>query len=227
MDFLKRFISPRTRDGQVSGHSSSFSDLSDEQLETHLKISRYGDFVLTGAIRPSYDLQVVPQAGFRHDTYHDNETSVDIPVLMAAASREQVVDLFLDLLDPLGQQVDVVLETSHRHHSGGHDDLCRECIDLPVLKSVLYEYEDLLLEDGCTGVAVLNPRIPLEVQFDEHKIFALYGQDQDEFEEILVRHKLPCSEEIKFITEAEHVHSSSDEFIERFEQLCYRLGIDS
>ena len=227
MDFLKRLISTRTRDGQVSGHSSSFSDLSDDQLETHLKIARYGDFVLTGAVRPSYDLQVVPQAGFRHDTYHDNETSIDIPVLMAAASREHVIDLFLDLLDPLGQQVDVVLETSHRHHNGGHDDLCRESIDLPVLKSVLYEYEDLLLDDGCTGVAVLNPRIPLEVQFDEHKIFALYGQDQDEFEEILVRQGLPCCEEIKFITEAEHVHSSSDEFIEQFEQLCYRLGIDS
>ena len=37
------------------------------------------------------------------------ETGVDIPVLMASASREELFDLFLELLDPLGGEVDVVL----------------------------------------------------------------------------------------------------------------------
>jgi len=31
---------------------------------------------------------------------------------------------------------------------------------------------------------------------------------------------------MQFNTEAEHVHSSSDEFQERFKQFCYHLGID-
>jgi hypothetical protein len=31
---------------------------------------------------------------------------------------------------------------------------------------------------------------------------------------------------MKFITEAEHVHSSSQEFARQFEELRYRLGID-
>jgi hypothetical protein len=31
---------------------------------------------------------------------------------------------------------------------------------------------------------------------------------------------------MRFITEAEHVHSSSDELMREFEQLRYRLGLD-
>lgn len=226
MSFLKRFLKNSYRDGYPSAQKSSFENLTEEQLEAHLEVTRYGNFVLTDAVRPSFDLQIIPQAGFRHDVYHDQESGIRIPVLMAAASREQVLDLFLDLLDPLGNEVDVVLETSHDRNAGGHLDMYREHIDLPVLKSTLYDFEDLLLDDGCTGIAVLNPRIPLEVQFDEHKLLIMYGQDLSEFEDVLQSYGLDCNEEIRFITEAEHVHSSTDEFIRHFDQLRYRLGID-
>ena len=227
MDFLKKFISAKTREPAPGRVASSFSDLTDDQLETHLKIARYGNFVLTDAVRPSYDLQVVPRTGFRHDTYSDSETGIAIPVLMASISSEQILDLFVDLLDPLGEEVDVVLETSHHTRGDGHEDYYRESIELPILKSVLYDFEEMLINDGCTGVAVLNPRIPMEVQFDEHKIFTLYGQDLDLFERVFDSHGVTCSEDIKFITEAEHVHSSTDTFAEHFDQMRYRLGIEN
>ena len=98
--------------------------------------------------------------------------------------------------------------------------------DLPVLSSILSEYEDLLTHDGCTGIAVLNPRIPQEVQFDEHKLLIIYGHDLSEFESVLADHGIECDDEIKFLTEAEHVHSSSDVYARQFEELRYRLGID-
>src|SRR5262245_32621017 len=226
MGFLKKFFKNVFRDGHLHATPSSFENLSEDQLEAHMKIARYGDFVLTEAIRPSFDLQVVPTAGYRHDVYKDKETGVNIPVLMASASRENIFDLFLELLDPLGAEVDVVLETSHEQKSKGHDDLYREHIDLPVLKSTLCDYEDLLLDDGCLGVAALNPGLPLEVQFDEHKLLIMYGQDLSEFEAVLEQSGLPRIEEMRFITEAEHVHSSSDEMYREFEQLRYRLGLD-
>jgi hypothetical protein len=226
MGFLKRLFKNNYRDGQPHAGFSSFANLSEDQLEAHMRIARYGSFVMTDAVRPSYDLQVVPRAGYRHDSYRDRETGVDIPVLMAAASREKILDVFLDLLDPMGSEVDVVLETSHERKKGGHLDLYREHIDLPILKSVLYDFEDLLLDDGCTGIAVLNPRLPLEVQFDEHKLLVMYGHEVSDFEDVLAQYNLPCNEELKFITEAEHVHSSSEEFLSRFEELRYRLGID-
>jgi len=93
---------------------------------------------------------------------------------------------------------------------------------MPVLKSVLWDYEDLLLNDGCTGIAVLNPGIPQEVQFDEHKLVIAYGSDLTAYEYILEDRGVYCDEHIKFITEAEHVHSSSDQFFEQFER-CGKL----
>jgi hypothetical protein len=226
MSFLQRFLKSTYRDGHLPREQSSFLNLTEDQLEAHLGVARYGDFTLTDAVRPSYDLQIVPRAGYRHDEYHDRDSGIRIPVCMAAASRECVLDLFLDLLDPLGDEVDVVLETSHERQNGSHVDLYRESIDLPVLKSTLYDFEDLLLNDGCMGLAVLNPRIPLEVQFDEHKLLIMYGQELDVFESVLTDYNVRCREDIKFITEAEHVHSSSDDFVARFDELKYRLGID-
>lgn len=227
MGFLQRFLRNVLREEQAPVQVSSFRDLTREELEEHLEVARYGEFVLTEAVRPSFDLQVVPRQGYRHDFYHDDETGTRVPVLMASCSRDNLFELFLDLLDPLGDRVDVVLETSHNRDCPGHEDLYREQIDMPVLKSVLYDFEDLLLDDGCTGIAVLNPDIPQEVQFDEHKLLIVYGEDLGPFEQSLREAGLACDDHMKFLTEAEHVHSSSDVFAEQFEQLRIRLGLDN
>jgi len=228
MGFLKKFFRNVFRDGAApTGTASSFERLSEEELEAHLGVVRYGNFTLTDAIRPSYDLQVVPCQGYRHDVYRDEQARASVPVLMGAASNQHLFEVFMDLLDPLGFEVDVVLETSHNRENRGHVDLYREHIDMPVLKSILYEYEDLLLNDGCTGIAVLNPAIPQEVQFDEHKLLIVYGENLGGFEEIFSQRGIGCDEQMKFITEAEHVHSSSDQYYQQFEELKMRLGMDS
>ena len=173
---------------------------------------------------PVYDLQVVPRRGYRHDVYHDADSRCSVPVLMGAATREELFEVFMDLLDPLGSEVDVVLETSHNREARGHVDLYREHIDTPVLKSILWEYEELLLNDGCVGIAVLNPSIPQEVQFDEHKLLIVYGEDLRGFEQVFDERNIPCDDQMKFITEAEHVHSSSDQFFRQFEELKMAPG---
>ncbi len=227
MGFLKKIFRNVFSEGMPTHTTSSFDHLTEDQLEAHLGVDRYGDFVLSGAVRPSYDLQVIPCQGFRHDTYHDEQTKNDVPVLMGAASKEQLFETFLEILDPLGSEVDVVLETSHDRQNSGHVDLYREHIDLPVLKSILYDFEDLLINDGCTGIAVLNPSIPQEVQFDEHKLLIVYGRELDEYEEIFAAHDVRCNDQMKFITEAEHVHSSNESYLSQFEELKHRLAIDS
>ena len=227
MGFLQRLFGDNTPSpGRAPVPSNSFEHLSEEELETHLAIYRYGSFELTDAIRPSYDLKVVPRQGYRRDVYRDDESGGDIPVLMASATRSVLFELFLDLLDPLGPCVDVVLETSHHHPQGDHADLYREHIDLPVLKSILLEYEDLLLHDGCAGIAVLNPNIPQEVQLDEHKMLILYGEPLDAFQRILHAHDVFPDENLRFLTEAEHVHSSSEQYYQRFGELSMRLGME-
>ena len=57
--------------------------------------------------------------------------------------------------------------------------------------------------------------------------FRKHGHELVDFEDILDDYGLPCCEDIKFITEAEHVHSSSEYYAGQFEELKCRLGIDS
>ena len=229
MSFLQRLFSNSLHESTLDSRvpRTSFEELTKPELETHLAINSYGPFTLTDAIRPSYDLEVMPQQGYRPDVYRDDENNSEIPVLMATATREILFDLFLDLLDPLGPVVDVILETSHHHDQGEHSDLYREEIDLPVLKSTLFEYEELLLNDGCTGIAVLNSGTPQEIQFDEHKMLIVYGNPLEAFEKILHRNDVFPHQDLQFITEAEHVHSSSEQFHRGFEQLSMRLGMET
>jgi len=226
MGFLKKFFRNVFHEDHVAQVASSFEQLNEEELEAHLGISRYGSFVLSDAVRPSYDLEIVPSAGFRHDVYRDESSGQNVPVLMAAVSRERLFETFMDLLDPLGPVVDVVLETSHDYTNLGHQDLYREHIDMPILQSILWDFEEMLVNDGCTGIAVLNPSIPQEVQFDEHKLLITYGKELRGYENILIDAGLNCHDEIRFVTEAEHVHSTNDDYIEQFETLKMRLGID-
>ncbi|MEM9585740.1 MAG: hypothetical protein AAGA03_00545 [Planctomycetota bacterium] len=227
MGFLKRILrNNATEELGRESTSGSFEALSEEELQTHMGINRYGSFDLTDAIRPSYDVQIVPKQGFRMDKYVDEKSGDETPVIMAAATRHVLMDVFLELIDDLGHVVDVVLETSHR--AGEHrEDLYREHIDMPVLKSILVEFEDLLLHDGCTGIAVINPAKRQEIQLDEHKLLIMYGNPLDHFRRTLIASDVYPDETLQFITEAEHVHSSSERYLDEFNVLKSRLGIDS
>ena len=48
-----------------------------------------------------------------------------------------------------------------------------------------------------------------------------------EFEAIFRERHIRCDEQMKFITEAEHVHSSSDRYARQFDELQTRLGMDN
>ncbi len=226
MGFLKQFFVNVFEDEVRVKSAQGFEQLSESQLEAHLAVARYGDFELTDAVRPSYNLEVVPSAGFRHDVYRDPESRSTVPVLMAAVTKPRMMETFIELITPLGETVDVVLETSHSQQSQGHTDLYREQIELPILQSILWDFEELLVNDGCTGLAVLNPRLPQEVQLDEHKLLIVYGKDLRKYELAMVDNHVPCREDMRFITEAEHVHSTCERYVEEFDELRIRLGMD-
>jgi hypothetical protein len=181
--------------------------------------------LLTDAIRPGAHVPVIPREGFRQAIYRDIRSELEVPVLAAAVSREKLFDVFLALVEALGPTVDVVLETSHHTEGSTHQDLVREEIDLPVLLSHLCEFEDLLLNDGCTGVAVVSCSAMAEVQFDEHKLLVVYAHDLELFEEVFLQAGIMRDDGLKLITEGEHLHSTAPEYRNEFEQLCCRVGV--
>jgi len=168
---------------------------------------------------------VLPRQGYRIDTYRDDKANFSVPVLAASISREKLFEVFLDLLDPLGEVVDVVLETSHNSNGNQHEDLFREGMDLPVLKSNCCDYEELMMHDGCTGIAVMSTEGPMEVQFDEHKLLVVYAPNLKFFENVMKEHGIRRNDKMKLITEGEHLHSTDQNYREQFEQLCYRLSV--
>lgn len=197
-----------------------------EQLSRQVLIEQHKALQLTAAVEPAPERSVVPREGYRRQMYSDAKRRLRIPTLAAAMSRDDLFPALMDMIESLGEVVDVVLETSHETSGGEHIDLYRERIDLPVLMSHLYDFEDLLLNDGCTGIAVLSTVKPIEVQFDEHKLLIVYARKLRPFERILKRYGLRHDPELRLITEGEHVHHTSTYWRERFEQLCYRLGIE-
>ncbi len=53
-----------------------------------------------------------------------------------------------------------------------------------------------------------------------------YGKPLEHFEQILIDHDVYPDESIRFISEAEHVHCSSDKFAREFDRLTAALGMD-
>ena len=196
-----------------------------DRLATHLSTARYGAFTLTDAVRPGPGVPVRPREGYRVEVYRDRRAKVRLPMLSAAVSAEKLFDTFLELLEPLGEVVHVVLESSHGAAADRHADLRRDHIDRPVLASHLCEAEDLLTHDGCTGVAVMAAGRPVEVQFDEHKLFHVYAPDLGPFRRALRRAGVRRRGSLPLISEGEHLHHTTPEYGEGFRRLAARLGV--
>ena len=222
MRFLDDYLAA-TQSGRRAPTIADVSPPDRATLEAHLARRRYGRFTLTDAVRPSWQLDVVPQAGYRFDTYVDPSGGAKLPALVGAVSSEDLFEAFLGLLEPLGDTVDVVLESSHGD-GGTPVEVTREGVERTVLESVLWDFENLLLDDGCTGIAVLHPERPIEVQLDEHKLLIVYAHARSPFEHVFADLGLGRDDRMRFISQGEHLHTSHERFAARFEELAQRLG---
>lgn len=201
-----------------AGPIGSFLDLSNAAFASHMSRRIYGSFCLPEAIRPSYDLKVLPEEGFRYDVF-TSEDGRNSYCVVAAASCEKLLPLFADLLSCLHKSVEVWLETHHdRECSSGHESFVVEGFATEMLESYLGQFEDLLLHDGFFGICVVDRVFGMEIQFDEHKVLTCYAPDPGRFETILSRHGVNEIPDIKFIYEAEHVHQSNKGSRQRFRE---------
>jgi hypothetical protein len=191
-------------------------------FEAHLARRRYGRFTLTEAVRPAWQLGIIPEAGYRRDIYSDPTSGGRLPALVAAISSERLFETFLQLLEPLGDTCDVIIDSSH-DRKAPPAELARHGIERVLLESLLWDFEDLLLNDGCSGIAVMHPDWPLEVQLDEHKLLVVYASDLSPFEQILIRQGVPRNDGLRVISQGDHMHTSHGRYSRRFAELAGRL----
>lgn len=184
-----------------------------------------GHFMLPPAVAPRPGSTWRPREAYRTGIHRIGNRKV--PTLAATVSADRLLSVFLDLIAPMGPNVDVVLETGHDSPEGMHRDLVREDIDLAVLSSHLLDFEDYLLEDGLTGLVVCSQASrPLqEVQLDEHKVLVVYAYDLRPFIAVLADYGLREERELMLILEDEHAHKTSHHHSSQFEVLASRLSM--
>ena len=184
--------------------------------------------MLTAAVRPGLELPVVPREGFRLDVYRDRNG----PLARARSwpppfPAKNLFDVFLELLAPLGDmRRSSCWKPATTAKATHHRDLFREHIDLPVLQSHFCDFEELLLNDGCTGVAVIST--------SEHRwkcsstntsCWSSTLTTWSRSSACCAKPASPRDDSLKLITEGEHLHSTDPHHGEQFEQLCCRVGI--
>jgi hypothetical protein len=175
----------------------------------------------TAAVRPVPGPGVDLEEGYRLEVFHDHRKDLRVPTLAAAVSGERLLDLFLDMVEPLGPVVDVVLI---RGPGPGGPAACREGIDLPVLQSHLVTFADLLLDDGCMGLVVLAVTHPMEVRLDAHKVLTVHAADLRPFERVCRAYGVNRRLGLRLVQEGEHIHHTSPEHRRSFDRLTQVLG---
>ena len=189
------------------------------------QLERQG-FQWSEAVSPLSGILFSPIEGYCYRRFRDRTTGQGGDCIAALVSKERLFDVFLELIDILGNEVTVVLENSYGYDGDEHVDLYRRGIEAIVLKSALFEFEDLLLRDGFTGIAVLSPKLMMEVQWDEHKSFVCYGSQLKKFSEVLNGCLVERVEKQQLVLDVPHSHFSSESHKDEFERMCGIIGVD-
>ncbi len=205
---------------------SSFLHQSREAVERHFQRGKYGNFLLPEGIRPSFDLQVIPTEGFRTESYTDELLKKPYPSLYAAISGQRLMEVLFALLEPLGPTLCVTLESTHDDQDDDEKLFFRDEIDAPVFKSILLDFEQYLLSDGCASITAAHPEALMEIRLDDHKLLVAYADDLREFEQILIHNSIYPLPGFKLITDGEHVHVTRNSDLDSFHALLNVLNAE-
>ena len=198
--------------------------------------SNLEELQLTGAVNLREPNDTVLKQGFKRVCLETEKGH--LPCLKIAANPTKILDLYRDLMNVLGDDVQVVLESSHRSDDG-HTDFYASA-DAIALKSATYDFEDLLLNDSNTGISVFETtEIPMngevneehrEVKLSGKKVIFVYSNDLEPFERILRSYGIKEDENMGFIDEFpdEELDTHSKRYhFDQFDELKQRLNAES
>lgn len=201
----------------IDSEDTSWRDLPRQKRNAHFERDTYGSFKLTNAIRPALDFR--PVEGCRYNFHVENDDKV-VPFCLIAASREKLFALFQDLIQAGGDTAVNTYFYSNVH--GQAMEMEREEIDAAVIRSRLFEFDDLFLNDGRTAVSIVHPS--MKIRLDDHKLLSVYGEDVRELSELLREYGIYENPNMKFIKDQGHVHLTEARFQEQFLDLVDSIG---
>lgn len=146
--------------------------------------------------------------------------------MLIAASKERIMDVLTDCMNLMGEEV----QPTFRQYSDT-DNTAREfwkpSIDVPILESAFFEFEDVILDDGMSdiGLITLDGGIGLRMLGD--KLISISGMRRDlkAFSTIMQNYKIPQIKHLETIRDHRVDLTYSPELYQRFQQLTEYLGM--
>ena len=183
--------------------------VSKETLRSHMEKDRYGDFLLTPAIRPAISPKIIPVNGYRV-AYNTGMLKFQI-----SASREKIIGLFISLMKLTGKRPDVFLEVSNYNEERIVSSYLREGMERIVLESHIYGIEEILLGNGFVSIGIRGSTT--EVCLDSHKLISVYTNRPASTARIIKRNGIPYIPSLEFFCEeAGHFHADFEGLMEGF-----------
>ena len=206
-------------------------DENDPKLDSKLlavkeRIKERTGFVLTKAVCPLDDSAVL-QVGYKKDYYEDQ-----IPVLIISQSAESLFALFADIVAHFfgivfdNCMVDFVIERSYSKDCA-NAQFRADKKDFLTALSLIYEFEDILVDDGCVRICYVSDKFGFEIQLTEHKLIHVYSvrnKNIRKVREFLRERNIPEISDMKLVTDFSHVHESFDALKEKFDRFVFLSG---
>lgn len=195
------------------------------------QLSDSNDFELSKGVSPLTN-SVRLKEGYRSGEYRikrEDGGMTRIPMIVAAATREEVYGLFIALLEPLGDEVDTTVQSRHAGELRADKKDTKYCghIDTIVLLSRLWDFEDVLVDDGLMNISIRkqphDPAYLPQVQLDYDKRIRIYSADLRPFKQILHIHGLQKDCRMQFVTNGAREHRTTENFAKRFHDLTDAL----
>lgn len=196
-----------------------------EKIQQAMKHRTFGAFTVPPAVVFFKAGDDLPQEGYKVRKHVLPNGRFQYQAIVSV-SAEKLLDLFDALLPLLGEYCHVVLQDF-----GAREGELIEYVayqkDTVIVRSILCDFEELLLNDGLIGLAVYSDIVRAEVQLTQQKVIQIFALDLIPFRRLLQRYGIEENPKLKFLFEDFHllVEQVHDRMI--LESLKERLCVEN
>ncbi len=197
-DFIKARISG-FKGSQQQVNLKKERNVTQEMIQEAMKNRTFDGFTLSPAIIFFKDGDVVPSKGYKIEKELMPNGQV-LSRLLVSASAEDVLDILDDFIVLLGESCSVVVE-DFRAKADDHVEYYAYYKDTFIVRSILLDFDEFLLNDGFVGLAIWSEAAKAEVQLTMHKVLIVYARDIVPFQQVLAGYGMQENPELRFFFE--------------------------
>jgi len=196
----------------------------DNEIQEAFENKIFGDFKLSNAVVFFKNQNVVPKEGFRIFT-NDETAESGIKQVLISVSAEKIFDIFDELLKTLGDTFHFVVD-DFRSENGEYSGNYGYNKDAFIVRSLLIDYEDLVVNNGFVAFAAFNPELQTEVHLLREKVISVVTKDIYRFVSVLIDNEIDEKSDLGFVWDGNYLLFSQQAEEELFDPLISALNVD-